>query len=607
MSAVTWWSTCRETLRGLAAQSHLSLFPLRASLRRYDRASFAADLRGAVNVSLVDFPQSMAYALIAGLPVQYGIYCVAVVSIIGSFLSSSRHTSFGPTNTTAMLILSVLMVLPPEVDRLRAASLLGCLVGIFLVAGSFVRLADLTQFVSYSVMLGYVTGAACLIIANQTPSLLGIHPPPTTAFFEQCARIIRFLTLAHWGSLLVALLALAVWGLCRLRFPKLPAVAVTLAVSTLVAVGMCACGIEVETLKALPIGFWPVTVPPADLELFNRLVSGAAAIAFLALLENSSMGKLLAHRSGDEVNSNQDMLSLGVSNIGAAILSGMPASTSLTRSMLKWNSGIATHLSGAYSGLMCGAGVLLAGPLIGRVPVAALAMMVVCIGASLINARQIRMVLRTTKSDAAVFLTTFTATLLAPLDFAIFLGVGTSIVLFLRKARTPSLVEYTFNTGGELHEIKNGTSRADPEISIIHVEGELFFGASELFLSQIRQVSRDSRIRVVILRLKNARHLDATSIMAMEDFIRYLRENGRDLLISGVMRDALRVLRNSGLADVLGRQNLFVGSAVNPNVSTRNALRRAQQIIGTEKASVRVFYDPNATSSSTTPPVPTSA
>ncbi|WP_245846434.1 sodium-independent anion transporter [Prosthecobacter debontii] len=120
----------------------------------------------------------------------------------------------------------------------------------------------------------------------------------------------------------------------------------------------------------------------------------------------------------------------------------------------------------------------------------------------------------------------------------------------------------------------------------------MFFGAAELFRTQVQQACADPNLRIIILRLKNARHMDATSVMALEDLVRALRADGRDLLISGVMKDIYRVLRDSGMVEVIGKDNLFLASPSNPNVATRNALKRAQQLLGTTEADVKIFFDP---------------
>jgi SulP family sulfate permease len=184
---------------------------------------------------------------------------------------------------------------------------------------------------------------------------------------------------------------------------------------------------------------------------------------------------------------------------------------------------------------------------------------------------------------------------------AIFIGVAISITLFLRKASRPFLIEYEFSEHGELREMGEKRQRPIPSISIVHVEGDLFFGAAELFRTQIQRTVSDPAIQVIILRLKNARHLDATSVMALEDLILFMRGRGLHLIVSGATKEVYRVLKKSGILVTLqdgcdrraGESNIFLTNPRNPNLSTRAALKRAQQLLGTEKADIRIFYDPN--------------
>lgn len=338
-----------------------------------------------------------------------------------------------------------------------------------------------------------------------------------------------------------------------------------------------------------PFPVFVSTDAPAQL---SQLFGLAVAVAFVANLENGIMAKSLSSRGNYRVDANQDMFSLGVANLSCAYLSGMPASGSLTRSSLNFESGARTGMSSIISGVLCFIGALTLGPFVPYVPKAALAMLVICIALSLVHRRQLRISIMATKSDALVFFFTFVATLMVPLHVAIFSGVGLSVMLYLRKASQPILVEYAFNQEGNLAEAGEDQRRHHPSISIVHVEGDLFFGAAELFGTQIQRISADPNLRIIILRLKNARHLDATSVMALEELIEVMRENGRDLIVSGAMKDVYRVLRDSGLINVIGRANIFMGSAANPNISTRKALKRAQEILGVQEADIHIYYDP---------------
>jgi SulP family sulfate permease len=189
------------------------------------------------------------------------------------------------------------------------------------------------------------------------------------------------------------------------------------------------------------------------------------------------------------------------------------------------------------------------------IPTAAVAVVVMCIAVALFDRYNLQMALRTTFSDGVVFFVTCLAALLFTLEAAIYLGAFTSIVLFLKKAGTPDLVEYNFNPDGQLAELAPAGKRAVPGISILHAEGDLFFGSTEIFSAQMREVIRDPSLKVIVLRLKNARNLDATAAAAIEEMHDFLRKSGRYLLVSGAGREVTRVMRNAGLLAKIGEAN----------------------------------------------------
>ena len=570
----------------------LDPFPLRHALRGYNAATFGKDAKAGVNVALLAFPQAMAYALIAGLPVHYGIFCAAIAPLVAALFSSSRLTMVGPTNATAVMVLSTYLTLPATVPPLASIALLTFMVGALLLAGSFMGIAGLAQYVSRSVVIGYVTGAALLIVAHQTKDVLGIPLQHASTFIDVVRQTVLNLDQTDIPTLGLSVGTVAFWFLASKKLPAWPNVAVTLTVSACLAGVMGYYGIKVKMLAPLALSSFGFTPPPADPQWFSALLSGALAIAFLASLENTFMAKTLAARTGESVDVNQEMFALGAANVASGLFSGMPASGSLSRSGLNWSSGAITPVAAIVCGLLCGGAAPLLAHLIGYIPKASLAMVVILTAFGLINRRDIVFSIYSTRSDAAVFLTTFVAALLAPLHTAIFLGVALSIMLFLRKVSRPHLVEFTFNDQGQLMELLEDKTRHDPQISIIHVEGELFFAAADLFRDEIRRVCADANLKVVILRMKRAHNLDATSVMAMAELIQFLRETDRHLVISGASEDVYGVIKASGLLQLLGADNIYMASPGNPNVSTRKALLRSQELIGQKSAPVRIFYDP---------------
>lgn len=577
-------------------------FPLITTLKKYSLAQFKADFRAALNVSVLDFPQGMAYALLAGFPVIYGLYASAVACIIGPLLASSRFIILGPTNSTAVLLLSSFLALnlSPE-ERIYALPVLVLLVGVFLVIASLSRIASLIKYISRTVVTGYISAAALLIVVNQLSSIVGSPAVHASTFFEAFSSNVGQWKQVQGEPVLIAALTLFIFFCAKRFFSALPTVALTLLTVSFAVYLLGFFNITCEMLEAVPFGNIPFTLPRLTFDRVSYLGETAMAIAFLAILESTSIAKTLAAKTGARVDLNQQLLSMGTCNFVAAFMSGLPISGSLTRSVLNHSSGAKTAISSIFNGLLVLLAVLLLGPMIAFIPKPALAMIVVIVGCSLINFHQMKVVTHCTRSDAIVFFITFFSGLLFPLHTAIYFGAASSIVLFLRKVSEPQLVEYAFDDTGELAEKNHIKKDSTPEISIVHVEGELFFASTEIFLDQMRLICESPNLKTIIIRVRNAHTLDATSAMAISDLVRFAKEKGRSLIISGGNKQVEYALRVSGTMDLLGEENFFRYVPHNPNISTRNALMRAQKIIGRESAKVLLYTSPNSKSSKPQP------
>lgn len=627
MKVLRTLSHLTRDVRNFFAVERVVFAPFLRDLRHYDLVKFRADAWAGANVTVLAIAQGIAFAAIAGLPVIYGIISTAVAAFVAPLFAGSRHTILGPTNATAFMLFSFFSVNPSLTGRLGdLIPLLVMMVGMMAAVGAIFRVADLLQYISRSVLVGYISGAAVLIVANQLKPFLGlsevVDEQTSSTFIGLLIGLIRALPQTHWVSLLIGGVTLLLFLAFRKWRPTWPAFALALLISSVSFGSLIRSGYGSFKGEATfaTFGFSDLMLKMPHLvraDIFadiSALLSIAFALAFLASLENTLMAKTLASKTGDRPDVNQDMLAVGMANLATAVAGGMPASGSLTRSMLNHESGARTRFASLISGIytMAFAALIAASvgwgvPLIDYVPKSALAALVIALSFSLFNLRHIRICLRSTTDDAVVLSITFIATLLAPLHVAIFIGVAISITLFLRKASRPFLIEYEFSEAGELREMGEKRQRPIPAISIVHVEGDLFFGAAELFRTQIQRTVSDPAIQVIILRLKNARHLDATSVMALEDLILFMRKEGLHLIVSGATREVYRVLKKSGILVTLqdgcdrraGESNIFLTNPRNPNLSTRAALKRAQQLLGTDKADIRIFYDPNKHAAST--------
>lgn len=578
-------------------------FPILHVFSNYTMKVMGADCKSALNVALLAIPQGMAYALIAGLPIQYGLLGSSVAALFGSLFSNSRFITLGPTNATSVLLFGVFaslgLINQEGMGSEKAIEVLPWILffaGFFLIVAAILRISFMIQFVSRTVITAYVTAAAALIIANQTKHIFGLEldsSDPVATFWQIVYATARVFNEFSASAILISGITAVIFITLQYKLRTLPNVAITLIIISVInqvfkeSIGF------VHTLSSFDTSLW--LTPNISVKSLNdygsTILSASLAIALLCLLEGLSIGKSLAARAGSRIQTNRETFSIGMGNIGCSLLSGMPASGSLTRSSLNVESGAKTSASNLYAGIFVIIGYFSLGNIVQYIPIASLAMLVVFIGFSLIKTRQIQAVSRATRSDAITFTVTLLVGLLFSLQLAIFAGVVTSIILFLRKVAEPEMVEYGYNESGELAELSPKTRRPEPEVSIVHVEGELFFAAADLFYEQIRRVGEDPNLRVLVLKLLNAHHMDATSVMALEELLDYLKEKNCHVLLCEVRKDVLRIFKNSGVLSRINRKNIFPHIASNPTLSTAKAIKRAKDLTTGQNAKVTIFAD----------------
>ncbi len=596
------WRATRTFLH----QGKIDPLPLRKALHHYSWSKAGHDLKAALDVALVGLPQGMAFAAMAGLDSIYGIMAATVGTFIAPFFTRCSLTVSGPSNATAFMLASFLLTASPIIrsNPIIFVPAIVFLAGAFCVLGAFVKATEMLQFVSRSVLVGYITGAATLIIASQLRYVLGIHDVDAgSSFFSMSRAIWEHLDSVQWQPMVLGGVSLLLFIPLRRYFRFLPTFAIILLLMSVInwvlslpAFGGAFAGVRM--LRDFTMSDLVFCAPSLEAigNNFSELLPIAVGIAFLSSLEQTVMSKTISAKTGEPLNLNQDTFAVGISNIASSFTTSLPCSASLTRSMLNYTSGAATRFSGIYCGLIClGITFVLACvPLISRIPHCVLAALVLANAISLFDRKLLRICSRSTPGDAAVLVLTFLVALMMPLHIAIFIGVVFSVSLFLRKAARPELVEYTLDDHGTLLQVSD-TARRLPQISIVHVEGDLFFGAADLFRKQLTRIAEDPSLAVVILRMRNARNLDATSVCALEELIRFTREKGRHLIISGASREVYRILRKSGILDLLqqttspGESNFFLLEPKNPNMSTRRALLRAQQLIGSSNADISIY------------------
>jgi SulP family sulfate permease len=594
-------------MRGNAAEviDYLKFDPVPPVVRQWARqnwGTFRSDLLAGLMVAIVAIPQAIGFAVVVGIPVKAVIATVIVGGFICSLLASSRHLIFGPTNTISIILAGALLsVAQVPLTALQKVLVIGFMIGIFQISAGLFKLGNLTHFISRTVIIAYTTAVGILIGVGQVSNLLGLGrseevslPGTLRHIASQLGHLeINFTTAAIGSAALVMMILIRHW---RPRWPDgLIVIGLFGGVSYFYGFGDSNVALvrdSGEVAGAMPI-FLGFPVNQDGLRLIPQLASVALAAAILGMLETVSIAKGLAAVSGQKIDPNQELISVGCGNLAATCFGAMPGSSSFVRSAVCFESGGKSQVAGMMSALWVLVIIGITAFAVNSIPIAVLAAYLILIAWKLIKFSEIRIARHATRSDAVVFWGTLIAALVLQLDTAVYVGIGLSLALFLKKASAPSLVEYAFNDQGQLMHLEEKGGRHNPAISIVHVEGELFFGAADLFQEQVRYLAEDDDIKVFILRMKNARHLDATSVMSLMQLLDYLRKSNRHLLISGISPEVERVLRSSGAYAYVGEENIFEAEA-NLTLSTRRALKRASDLVkemGGGKPDIRLVYD----------------
>jgi SulP family sulfate permease len=588
--------------------------PFWRQIRVYSLDKLKADAFAGLMVAIVAIPQALAFALIAGLPVETVLTASVIGSLFFSLWSSSRHTVFGPTNTISVILASALAATAAiPLNALQKVVMLAFMIGVVQLGAGVFKLGNLSHFISRTVIVAYSTGAAVLIVAGQLTNFLGIARPDNISLPGVLRHVIS--SLAHFRIQPISLgigaaaLLLMLWlrkrrqawpeGLLVLGlFGALTAAWEYTCGHTFIPDELSLSGLGVKLVR--DVGEVSGTLPlfqgfPIEhaLTFIPQVSSIALAAALLGMLETLTIAQTMASRSGQKINPNQELMSAGLGNLFCSAFGTMACSSSFLRSAIAFESRGATQLGPMLSSVFLLAIIMATAALVNFIPVTALAAYIILLAIRLAASPESRIVRRATSADALVFWVTLSATLFLSLDTAIYIGMGLSLALFLHKAAAPSLVEYSFNAQGQLSRLEGKEGRSNPAIAIVHVEGELFFAAADLFQEQIRQMAEDPNLRAVILRMKNARHLDATSVISLLQLHDFLTTTQRHLIISGLDEELMQVLRRSGALDRIGADNIFPAEA-NLTLSTKRALQRATQLIGLSKSQrpeLRIAYD----------------
>ncbi|QIK38677.1 SulP family inorganic anion transporter [Caldichromatium japonicum] len=444
------------------------------------RADLIAGLTGAIVV----LPQGVAFATIAGMPPEYGLYAGMIPAIIAAWFGSSRHLVSGPTTAASVVLFSALSLLavPGSPDYVTLALTLTFMVGVIELALGLARMGALVNFISHSVVVGFTAAAAVLIAAKQLKHFFGIEMDASGHLHELLWRFTLHLPGLNPAATLVGLITLGIGIACRRWLPQVPYMIVAILGGSLAAFWLNNwLGPEttrIASVGALPAQFPPLSAPSLSLDHIRELAPAALAVTLFALTEAVSIARALAARGGYRIDGNQEFIAQGLSNIAGSFFSAYVATGSFNRSGVNYEAGARTPLAAIFAALFLMVVVLLVAPYAGYLPKAAMAGVLFLVAWGLIDRDEIRHILHSSRRETAVLAVTFFSALFLDLEFAIFAGVLLSLVLYLERTSKPRIVTLAPDPRLPQHAFSSDPELAQcPQLRFVRIDGSLFFGS----------------------------------------------------------------------------------------------------------------------------------
>jgi SulP family sulfate permease len=530
------------------------------------RDTLRADLLAGLVGAIVVLPQGVAFATLAGLPPQYGLYCAMVPAVVAALFGSSWHAVTGPTNAVSLIVFATLapLAVPGSAEYIGLALTLSFMCGLIMLGMGFARLGALVNFISHTVIVGFTAGAATLIIASQLASFLGLDVPRSSAFLRTMYDVASHLADANPYVILVAVATLAA-GLAARRFvPRVPYMILAMAAGGAVAfalnLSLGAGETGIRTLGALPGALPALSGPVFSLDTMQKLLGIAVAVTVLGLTEAVSIGRAIALKSGQRIDGSQEFIGQGLANVAASFFSGYPSTASFNRSGVNYEAGAQTPLAAASSAGFLVAALLAVAPLLAYLPIASMAAVLFLIAWGLFDFKAMRTILRTSRAETAVLAVTFAATLLMALEMAIVAGVVLSLILYLHRTSQPrvvSIVPDPSSASRKFTESRDGRAEC-PQLRMVRIEGSIYFGAVDHvdgYLEWLRE-ARPAQKHVMLM-AKGVRFVDIAGAELLAHEARRRRAAGGGLYLHGLRHEAERLLRKEPFIDAIGAGNIF--------------------------------------------------
>lgn len=552
----------------LSKLNNLDYFPARQWLALLDKDSLRADGWAGLISAIIVLPQAIAFAAIAGLPIEYGFYTAMVTPIVAALFGSSRHMISGPTTAISVMLFASISTSfePGSPEYIQAAITLTLLAGLFQLGFGALRLGMLANFISPSVMIGFTAGAAILIVFSQLPNALGLESlnniismQPFVAMADTIHQINVYALVITLSSLLTAIIV----SKFAPRWPNyLLALAVGTLLAELLAVDEKGVSFVVNAAAVIP----PFAVPDFSLANIRDLAQGALTIALVALLEATAISRSLATKSDQDINVNQEFVGQGLSNIIGSFFSAYMGSGSFTRSALNYESGAKSPLAAIFASILLFFILLFFGNWIRYIPEPAIAGIILIVAYRLFELTHITEILRTSYTSSTSMIMTFFSTLIVGLEFGIYVGVLVSLFFYLHRSSTSNLAMIAPDPNADRRHFRNAMAfklNECPQLGFARLDGQLYFGSMEDIRRQLREleIHRPKQVHIVML-MKGVSDIDMHGAHLLNaEYMRRIARGGK-LYITARQPQISKSLNKYGVIKAIKTANVFTSKGV---------------------------------------------
>jgi len=523
----------------------------------YQKKWLRPDLIAGLATAAVVIPKAMAYATIAGLPVEVGLYTAFIPMVIYALLGTSRPLSVSTTTTLAILVAAELSQVVHENDPtslLKVLASLTLLVGVALLLASLLRLGFVANFISAPVLVGFKAGIGLVIVMDQVPKILGIHFLKGS-FLHNLVAIIHNIPSTSLLTLAVGIIMISVlFGMERF-LPRAPAplIAVAAGIMGAILLGLHAHGVAL--VGRVPKGLPHVTMP--NFSLVAQLWPGALGIALMSFTETIAAGRAFAESEEPHSRANRELLATGLANVGGAFLGAMPAGGGTTQTAVNRRAGARTQLAELVTAVVVLAVMLLLSPLIALMPEATLAAVVIVYSIGLIRPAEFQAIHKIRRTEFIWALTAFAGVVLLGTLKGILVAIAVSLVALAYQEANPRVYVLGRKPGTNVFRPRTGEHPEDetfPGLLLLRLEGRVFFANAELIGQKIRLLLDQSKPKVVVCDFSNVPDLEYTALTMLTDAEKRQRGRGVSLWLVGLDPEVLVMVQRSPLGKVLGRE-----------------------------------------------------